>query len=184
MAKLENRYAKALLDISAEKGILEEDLKQAETIREILERADVQAFLVHPHIPDSAKQELLQKTFKEQLSDYMMGFLFLMIQKNRESTIVPALTEFIVHTNRRLGKVEARVVSATELTETHLEAIRQTLKNQLKMDIIIKSVVDPDVIGGFYILVDGQVFDGTVRNELNVMKERLKRGGHIGASST
>jgi F-type H+-transporting ATPase subunit delta len=44
------------------------------------------------------------------------------------------------------------------------------------MEIKIKTKVDPDVIGGFYILADGRIFDCTVRSELNKMRERLKRG--------
>jgi F-type H+-transporting ATPase subunit delta len=40
----------------------------------------------------------------------------------------------------------------------------------------VKASVDPDVIGGFYVLVDGHIFDGTVRTHLNNMKARLKRG--------
>ena len=50
------------------------------------------------------------------------------------------------------------------------------LSGQTDMEIMIKTKVDPDVIGGFYILADGRIFDSTVRTELNRMRERLKRG--------
>lgn len=179
MAKLENRYAQALLELSEEAGNLEKDLEQALLVRDTLDPQDVQSFLKHPHIPDSAKHELLQNAFSGQLTDHLMGFLYLMIRKNRETMIVPALTEFIVETNRRLGRIQARVVSAKQLTAQEIESIRTVLTKQTKMEIEIQAVVDPDVIGGFYILVDGRVFDGTVRNELNMMKERLKRGGFV-----
>lgn len=184
MAKLENQYANALLELSNEEKTWEQDLKEAELVRDELSGQDVQAFLVHPHIRQSAKQELLETAFGKKISDNLMGFLFLMVRKNRESIIVPALTEFIIQTNRRLGRIEARVVSAKELTTAHLESIRTVLTKQLQMEVKIHAIVDPAVIGGFYILVDGRIFDGTVRNELNRMKERLKRGGYIGASST
>lgn len=184
MAKLENRYANALLELSAEGNTWEADLADAKLVKEILDSSEVQAFLMHPHISNSDKQNLLHKTFNEKISDNMMGFLYLMIRKSRESTIVPALIEFMIHANRQLGRIEARVVSAIELTKDHLETIRKSLKNQLGMDIMMTPIIDPDVIGGFYIMVDGRIFDGTVRNELNMMKERLKRGGYIGASST
>ena len=44
------------------------------------------------------------------------------------------------------------------------------------MEISIKTTVDPDLIAGFYVLLDGHIYDGSLRNKLNNMKESLKRG--------
>jgi F-type H+-transporting ATPase subunit delta len=46
------------------------------------------------------------------------------------------------------------------------------------MQVEITTKVDSDVIGGFYILVDGHIFDGTVRSDLNIMRERLRKGSY------
>jgi len=178
MAKLNERYANALLELSDENGNLEEDLNQAILVRDLFKVEDRQAFLTHPNIANSAKYELFETAFSGKISKHLMGFLFLMVQKNRESLIVPALTEFINRANRRLGKTEARVVSAKPLNQNQIESIRTLLAKQTNMDVEIKHENDPDVIGGFYILIDGKIFDGTVRTKLNVMKDRLKRGGY------
>lgn len=176
MAQLKDRYAKALLEISEEKGTLEQNLEQGVLLRDMLEKLDVQAFLTHPHISDSAKHELFQNAFSSKIADFLMGFLYLMVRKNRETLIVPTLMEYIVLANRRLGKIEAKVVSAKALTEKQIKSIRALLSRQIDMDVKINTAVDPDVIGGFYIMVDGRIFDGTVRAELNKMIEPLKRG--------
>lgn len=175
MAKLKDRYANALLEISEEKGSLENDLKQAVMVRDVLSSDEVQAFLAHPHIPDSAKHQLFQNAFSGKLAGHIMGFLS-HGSKNRELLIVPALTEYIDSANKRFGRIEAKVVSAKPLTEEQVESIRMILSGQTDMEIMIKTKVDPDVIGGFYILADGRIFDSTVRTELNRMRERLKRG--------
>lgn len=176
MANLKERYANALLELSEEGGALEKDLEQVVLVRDALEEADVQAFLLHPHIPDSAKHQLFQETFSGKLAKHLMGFLYLMVRKNRESLIVPALTEYINCTNRRLGKIEAKVVSAKALTDKQIESIRTALSKKTGKQIKVKATVDPDVIAGFYIIVDGRIFDGTVRSKLNIMRESLKRG--------
>lgn len=177
MAKLKDRYTNALLELSEENGTLEEDLQQAILVRDTLKSVDVHGFLLHPHIPDAAKQQFFHNTFSEKLSKHLMGFLNLMVRKNRESLIVPALTEYIDRANRCLGKIEAKVVSAKALTEKQLESIRTILSKKTGMQVELKAKVDPDVIGGFYILVDGRIFDRTVRSDLNMMRDRLKRGG-------
>lgn len=178
MVKLKNRYANALVELSDENDSLEKDLEQAVLVRDLLSTDDVQAFLGHPNIPDSAKYELFQHVFSEQLTAHFTGFLYLMVRKNRESLIVPALTEFIKRTNRLLGRIEAKIVSARMLTKEQAESIRTVLSKQLNMQVEVTTTVDPDIIGGFYVLVDGRIFDGTIRSELHNMRERLKRGNN------
>lgn len=176
MAKLKDSYADALIELSEEKGTLEEDLKQAILVRDALKSDDVQTVLIHPHVPDSVKQDLFNKAFSGKISRNLMGFLYLMVRKKRESLIVPALTEYIERAKRRLGKVEAKVVSVKPLTEKQIESIRTILSKKINVQVEVKATVDPDVIGGFYVMVDGRIFDCTIRTALNNMRERLKRG--------
>lgn len=179
MAKLRDRYANALLELSAESGSLKTDLEQAILVRDTLKSADLQGFLVNPDVPDAAKQQFFHNAFSEKISKQLMGFLDLMVRKNRASLIVPALTEYIDRVNRRLGRIEARVVSAKALTEKQIEAIRTVLSQKINVQVEVKSSVDPELIGGFYLLVGGRIFDRTVRSGLNMMRERLKRGGYV-----
>lgn len=176
MANLTERYANALLELSEESGSLEKDLEQVIFVRDTIEDSEIQKFLLHPHISDSDKHKVFKTIFSDKIvNENLMGFLYLMVQKSRESLIVPALTEYIKHTNKRLGRIEARVVSAKVLREDQIESIRKVLSEKTSMQIDIKASVDPDVIAGFYILIDGHIFDGTVRSKINSMKERLKR---------
>ncbi len=50
------------------------------------------------------------------------------------------------------------------------------LAKKTSLQVEIYASVDPELIGGFYVLIDGNIFDGTVRTELEKMKESLKRG--------
>lgn len=84
------------------------------------------------------------------------------------------LTEYIDRGNSQLGNVEAKVVSAKELTEKQIESIRSILSKQFDMTVEIKVSVDPELIGGFYVLANGHIFDGTVKSDLNNMKRMLK----------
>lgn len=176
MAKLKERYANALFELSEKSGRFERDLEQAILVRDVLRAEDVQSFLVHPHIPNSAKHQLFHRAFSEDLSKYLMGFLYLAVRKNRESLIVPVLTEYIQKINKYLGRIEAKVVSAKGLTEKQIQSIKTALSRKTGMQIDLKTKIDSDVIGGFYILIDGYIFDGTIRSKLNTLKESLKRG--------
>lgn len=176
MAKLEKVYANALLEISKEKGTLETDLKEAILVRDTLIDKEIHNFITHPSVSDSAKKQLIKKAFSDNVSKDLIGFLYLMIRKNRERIIIPVLTEYINLLNRSLGIINAKVVSAKELTENQIESISTILSKKLGMNVIIEAKVDPEVIGGFYVLVEGRIFDYTIRSQLNKMKQLLKRG--------
>lgn len=177
MAKLETRYGDALLDLAEESGTLELELEQAILVRDILKDNEILSYLTHPHVPDTDKHTLIDKGLQIDLADNLRGLLHLMIRKSRETLIVSTLDTFITEANRRMGRIEARVVSATELDEDGIEAIRRVLEKQSGCQVTIHASVDPDVIGGFYILIEGYVYDATIRSELNQIRERLKRGG-------
>lgn len=176
MASLKKRYADALLELSKENGRLEKDLEEVIFLRDILEDADVQDYLVHPHILDSEKKEFFQKAFSDRISDNLMGFLYIVIDNNREFLIEPALTQYIEVANKSLGKIEAKVVSAKAFTDKQIDTIGIQLSKLTDMEISLKATVDPDLIAGFYVLIDGHIYDGSLRNKLNNMKESLKRG--------
>lgn len=177
MAKLKERYANALFELAVENGTLETDLEQAILVRDTINNTDLERFLAHPHIPNAVKQQLFQNTFSGKISDQLMGFLDLMVRKNREALIVPALTEYIDRIRRYFGRSEAKVVSAKALSAKQIEAIRAILARKIKGQVELEAYVDPALIGGFYILVDGRIFDCTVRSDLHMMREHLKRGG-------
>lgn len=175
MAKLKARYVDALLELAEENANLEQDLEQALLLRDSLSDQDVLKFLMHPHVPDQDKQQLFAEVFADKLAEYLLGFLYLMIRKNREALIVPILNDFIIGVKRRLGIVTAKVVSAKPLTEQQIDALKKVLARQLEMQVELDLSVNPNVLGGFYIEVDGWIFDGTIRSRLNNIKYRLKR---------
>ncbi|MGI6577385.1 MAG: ATP synthase F1 subunit delta [Eubacteriales bacterium] len=176
MATLKDHYADELFEISKENCTLERDLEQAILVRDMLSSNEVQSFLMRQHVPDSSKRQLFHKAFSDKISWHLMGFLYRMVRDKRESLIVPVLTRYIGRINRQFGKMEAEVVSAKELSRQQIEAIRKALEKKTDFHVELKAKIDPDVIGGFYVILDGRIFDGTVRDELKNMKASLKRG--------
>jgi F-type H+-transporting ATPase subunit delta len=174
MAGLKEHYAAKLLELSEEGNILEKDLEQAVLLRDTLGDPKVQAFLGDPHIIDPVKHQLFTDSFSGKISDHLVKFLYLMIHENQEALIIPVLTEYIDRANRRLGKTEAKVVAAFALTEEQTESIRNVLIKKLGMPVDISVTVNPELIGGFYVLADGHIFDGTVKSSFNNMKRTLK----------
>lgn len=179
MATIKNQYATALFEISQQANTLEEDLSCAEWIRDSLNDSYIKQFLGKPSISKSVKSQMLQDIFSDKSSKHMIGLLHLMIRKSREEYIAPTLAEYVELVNRHFGRIKARIVSAKPMSKSQVDSISNVLNKKTNMQVEIQTEVDPDVIGGFYILVDGKIFDNTVRSSLNNMKKRIYKGSVI-----
>lgn len=175
MAELSVRYAKALFDLSMERGLLNEYLEQAAFLKDMLESENLMGIIRHPAISTAEKRGILSDALRGKIHDDLLGFLYLVIDKNRESFLIPALTEFIATGESYNRKTTANVVSAAELGQHQLAALKDMLSKKLNKQVEIQSQVDPSVLGGFYIHVDGYLIDRTVRKQLSDMKYAIKR---------
>jgi len=173
VAKLSNRYAAALFDISIERDALRENLDQADFLREMLKGKECQGVITHPRISTAEKKKFFDTAFSGQISADLLGFLYLAVSKNREKIIIPVLADFIDMGNRHIRKTTATVVSAVDLRNDQVSSLASLLSKKLDKQVDIAVKVDPSVIGGLYIQVDGFYIDKTIKTRLRDIKDSM-----------
>ena len=173
MAQLSNRYATALFDLSVERGMLNENLEVALVMRDALEEEGCKSIITHPRITAAEKRNFFDKVFKPYASADMMGFLHLAVAKNREIFIVPSLDAFIDMANDYLRRTTALVTSAIPLRDEQISALEALLSRKINKEVSVELKVDPSIIGGLYIHVDGYFVDRTIRTRLQEIKLSL-----------
>jgi hypothetical protein len=75
--------------------------------------------------------------------------------------------------DEKLGRVRARVLSATPLDIASETEIRKALERRTGKKVLMTTVVDPSLIGGVVTHVAGMVLDGSVASRLATLKNRL-----------
>ena len=65
----------------------------------------------------------------------------------------------------------ARILSAVPIRETEAMAIRTELEKRFGHTVVVQCEVDPSLIGGIRVEVDGRVIDGSIRNKLEQIKD-------------
>ena len=87
---------------------------------------------------------------------------------------LPAVAaEFTRLLNRRNGVVEAVITSAAPLTAAETDAISARVATMTGSDVILRTEIDPALIGGLTVKVGDQLLDASVRGRLERLRGRL-----------
>jgi F-type H+-transporting ATPase subunit delta len=175
MASLSARYASALFDLALESGETAGYRDEAAMIKDALSDEDCRRVLEHPHITGTKKKEFIDSIFAGRISKNLLGFLHLVIDKNRVAYLVPGLAAFIERLDQLSGRAGATVVSANELSEKQVLGLNELIGKKLGKKVEANVQVDPSVIGGFYVHADGYLLDYTIKKRLREMKVSLQR---------
>ena len=173
MADLNYRYATALFDLALKNGKLDEFYDQAVFLRNALGDAECQQIITHPHISSKEKHDFFGSIFKDNIHDDLLGFLYLVVDKNRENYLLSSLTSFVNMTKSYKNQATAYVTSAVLLNEKQLASLTSMLSKKTGKQVEVITRVDPSLIGGLYIYVDGYLIDQTIKKQLKEMKNNL-----------
>lgn len=174
MAKISKLYASVIFELALNDNSLDETLEQTYFLRDLLNEPDCRRILLHPHITSHEKHNFFGEALEGRIHERLFGFLCLAVDKNREAFIVPSLTELIELIRQHQRKTTAKVVSAIELNENQLASLTKMLSEKLDKQVDIDLKVDPSVIGGMYVYVDGYFIDRLLINRLSEMTVSMK----------
>ena len=174
MADLGIRYATALFDISHENGLLDDYLAQAQIVCDNIACEDAHRILTHPRISSDEKFAFLQNAFGGFVHQDLLAFMRLVIAKNRQAFLLPALKKLVEMIKTHKRQTTAKVVSAVPLTDAQTAQLTAALSRKINKQVDVTVLVDPSVIAGISIHVDGYFIDRTVKSMLKDMKEKIR----------
>lgn len=178
MAKLVSAtYGEALFELAVEEGREEEFLDEIVQLKTLLaENPDFGKLMNHPKILKENKLEVLREVFEGRISKELLGFLHLIVSKDRYGEIDHILDYFIDEVKKRKGIGIAYVTTATDLSEAKKKEVEEKLLATTafqKMEMHYQ--VDEDLIGGMVIRIGDRVVDSSVKNKLfELQRELLK----------
>lgn len=76
----------------------------------------------------------------------------------------------------RLKRARATVYSAVEMSSADFERLGAALKKIIGRDPEMKALVDPSLLGGVRVKVGSMVYDGSLKGQLDNLKEELIKG--------
>lgn len=171
------RYAEALLEEAEHTGVIESVSSDMELIRDSLRLSrDLVLFFESPAIPGDKKQEIVEKLFAERVNPLTLRFMQLMVKKGREKLFPQVSQAFRDLYDERRGIVEIEARTALELDKEQADRLQAILSGITGKTVRIAWETDPGLVGGMVVRVDDTVYDGSIRNQLKVLRGRLAEG--------
>jgi len=121
--------------------------------------------------------ETVEKVYDAYRLPYLLDFLKVLIDRRRISHFKEISRFFLTLANERLGIDEGLIYSPTKLNEIDIARIEDILKTKLEKKVTLRNVVDPSLLGGIKVAIDGKTYDGSIRNRLFELQKLLMSGG-------
>ncbi|MCL7486844.1 MAG: ATP synthase F1 subunit delta [Desulfobulbaceae bacterium] len=173
---LARRYAKALFSLGREQDKYEAYNQALSAIAALYEESpEIGDALVNPLYPLEARQKIMTKIAELAQADKILAaFLSLLVEKHRAGILPDIAQEMQVMVDSEQGISHGSVVSAVELDADLLEKIQATLEKITGNRVILETEVDSSIIGGIIAKVGDLVLDGSIKTQLNGLKESIK----------
>jgi F-type H+-transporting ATPase subunit delta len=177
LSAVAERYAAALADVVVErKGApdIPEGLAQFADL--LLSSADLQHALESPAVDREVKIKIVDEVAEEmKLNDAVRNFICVVVD-NRRTHMLREIVELLnVELNRREDIVELDVTSARKLDEGERTRLLEAFKgDDSKKKVRASFAEDETLLGGVVVRVGSTVYDGSVREQLNRLRERLE----------
>lgn len=168
------KYAQAIYEIATGKAMLdkvEQQLKLVEAT--IAGHSELANLIYHPLVPAKAKKETINRIFADDLDSFVHNFLLLLIDKRREPALPAIIREYIRLANEARNIAEAEVFTAKELSAAQLEALAAKLSQVTGKNIVLKTTVDQELLGGVVVKIGDKLIDGSVARQLKALKAAL-----------
>ena len=176
MAKLVGAtYGEALFELAVEEGREEELMNEVILLRELLsENPDFGKLMNHPKVLKEDKLEVLEAVFKGRISEELVGFLHLIVSKDRYGEIDSILDYFIDEVKQVKGIGVAYVATALDLSEAKKKEVEQKLLSTTSFTRMeMHYQVDESLIGGMVIRIGDRVVDSSIRSKLSGLEREL-----------
>jgi F-type H+-transporting ATPase subunit delta len=172
------RYAQALADAVLAPGSPVDAQRTAAELRafeaSVAGSPELRNVLQSPAVPTPRKRAVVARIVDASgFSRIVRNFLYVMIDRRRTDLLGQVAEAFETAIDERLGFVRAKVASAAPLSERRQAEVQQALSEVAGKQVRCDFTVDPSLIGGVVARIGSTVYDGSVRSQLETLRQRL-----------
>jgi F-type H+-transporting ATPase subunit delta len=176
MASVTNTYARAFADaVFSGRHDPDKSLQEAQAVAELVAGSkELRAVWETPSITAEQKRAVLDAIVARQgISRTVRNFVAVLIDHRRINFLGPIVKQFEQELNQRMGFTEAEITSARELDQSDRRTLESRVETLTGKKVRARYSRDESLLGGAVIQVGSTIYDGSVKGQLERIKEAL-----------
>ena len=168
------RYAKALLSLAQEQNLTEAIGGELATVAEVLADPALARTLVLPNLSPKTRKAVTEQLVKNLTpSDLLGNFLRVLADNDRLKDFLAIERAYQNLLEQMLGRVRAKIRVAAQLQDQELQALIDAFSRLTQKTVIPTVELDPDLLGGVVVEIEGRVYDASLKTQLQRLGETL-----------
>lgn len=176
------RYAKSLIDLSLEKGQLEQVREDMQLVFDtIRNNHELSVMLKSPIIKTDKKNEVLKAIFGGKIGVISSEFINIITSKRREMELEGIAGAFLAQYKTHKKILTAVITTASGLDKSLREKVLQIVKGGTTSEVELIEKVNKDLIGGFVLRVGDQQVDASILRQIKNLDRSFSENPYIKA---
>ena len=174
MTGLAREYGEGLYELARDEDLRQMIHEQLNDVSALLRQEPTFVKLLCSRAVERGERlKIIDATFVNHVHPYVSNFMKLLVEKEHFDSFLLCCEWFHQRYNEDYGVVEATVTSAVALNEDERAALRVKLAKLSGRQVTLIETVDPSVIGGVRVEMDGKRYDNTIQDRLGRLRQSL-----------
>lgn len=169
-----NEYGKALFLLAKEDGKYDEYISDLFLLTEAFKQNEKYISLLDtPAVPKDEKLSLIDDSLGT-LNQNIINLVKILCEKHSVYSVFDIHKTFISLYNEEMGIEEVTAITAVPMTDEQKERLKKKLESITEKHIIVKNVIDKNILGGMKLRYSGKQIDGSLKSRLSEFEKKIK----------
>jgi F-type H+-transporting ATPase subunit delta len=168
-------YARAFLDTAEKAGQTAALIEEFDAIiTDVYDRYPrLKAVFYSLIVSNDEIMALLDRLFAGRVSPLLLNFLKVVARHGRMNCLRPIHRRLHLQYDQLQNHVRVRLTTASPLTAELAGRLRLVLRDKLGGEPVFDIADDPKLIGGAVLRIDDTVYDGSIANQLKILRQQM-----------
>ena len=172
---LAKEYAEALFSLSIDNSNLLDIQNEMKELKQVvMENNEFISVLASSFISLKEKEEIVDKALNS-FNEDIRSLIKLMCKNRRISLLIETIDKFNSLANESRGIMEGLVYTIYPLKKEELSLIEKKISEIELVPCELKNIIDSTILGGVKVVINGHIYDGSIKNKIEQMRLTLNK---------
>jgi|Deesub1362A_J573_1020465.scaffolds.fasta_scaffold08259_3 ATP synthase F1 delta subunit len=172
--KYSKKYARMLFNVTGTEKA-EETIHILSAIESLVEtNKEIRNFFLSPLVSEEEREKAISEmASKTGMSEEVKKFIIFLASKRAIMALPDIIRHYTAIYFDRQRKTKATVITPVMFDGDYEKRLIESLRKLTDREVEIEYLHDPELIGGIVIKVGSTMYDGSIRGQLELLKEKL-----------